>query len=43
MHFNSKAYYFFVNKLYFPKDPAGYLMDSLPGPFLSAIAPIFDY
>lgn len=32
MHFNSKAYYFFVNKLYFPKNPAGYLMDSPPGP-----------
>lgn len=33
MRFNSKAYYFFVNKLCFPKNPAGYLMDGLPGPF----------
>jgi len=32
MHFNSKARHFFVNKLCFPKNPAGYLMDSLPGP-----------
>ena len=23
MHFNSKVYYFFVNKLYFPKKPGG--------------------
>lgn len=43
MRFNSKVYYFFVNKLCFPKNPASYLMDSPPGPFLSAIAPIFDY
>lgn len=33
MRFNSKVYYFFVNKLCFPKNPAGYPMDSLPGPF----------
>ena len=26
MHFNSKARYFLVNKLYFPKNPAGYLL-----------------
>ena len=43
MRFNSKVYYFFVNKLCFPKNPAGYLMDSLPGLFLSATALIFDY
>lgn len=43
MHFNSKAYYFFVNKPCFPKNPAGYLMDSPPGPFSSATALIFDY
>lgn len=43
MHFNSKAYYFLVNKLCFPKNLAGYLMDSLPGPFSSATALIFDY
>lgn len=42
MRFNSKACYFFVNKHCFPKNPAGYLMDSLPGPFSSATAPIFD-
>ena len=33
MHFNSKPYYFFMNKLCFPKNPAGYRMDSPPGPF----------
>jgi len=33
MRFNSKAHYFFMNKLCSPKNPAGYLMDSLPGPF----------
>ena len=43
MRFNSKAYYFFVNKLGFLKNPAGYLLASLPGPFSSATAPIFDY
>jgi hypothetical protein len=43
MRFNSKACYFFVNKLCFPKNPEGYLMDSQPGPFLSATALIFDY
>lgn len=43
MRFNSKACYFFVNELCFPKNPAGYLMDSLPGPFSSVAAPIFDY
>ena len=43
MHFNSKAYYFFVNELCFPKNPAGYLMDSLSGPCLSVAAFIFDY
>lgn len=42
MHFNSKAYYFFVNKLCFPKNPAGYLIDSPPGQILSVTAPIFD-
>lgn len=31
MRFNSKAYYFLVNELCFPKNPAGYLMDSQPG------------
>ena len=34
MRFNSKACYFSVNKLCFPKNPAGYLMDGLPGPFV---------
>ena len=43
MHFNSKARHFFVNKLCFPKNPAGYLMDSLPGLCSSATALIFDY
>jgi len=44
MRFNSKACYFFVvNKLCFPKNPAGYLMDGLPGLFSSATALIFDY
>lgn len=43
MHFNSKACYFFVNILCFPKNPAGYLMDSPPGLFLSVTASIFDY
>ena len=42
MHFNSKAYYFFVNKLCFSKNPEGYLMDSPPGLFSSATALIFD-
>lgn len=41
--FNSKACYFSVNKLCFPKNPAGYLMDSLPGPFMPVAAFIFDH
>lgn len=43
MRFNSKAYCFFVNKLCFPKNPAGYLVDRPPGLFLLATALIFDY
>ncbi len=34
MRFNGKAYYFFVNKLCFPKNPAGYPMDSRRVPFV---------
>lgn len=43
MHFNSKAYYFFVNELCFPKNPAAIFCDSPPGQMLSITAPIFDY
>lgn len=43
MRFNSKACYFFVNKLCFPKNPAGYPNGWQAGSFLSIAAPIFDY
>lgn len=43
MRFNSKARYFFINKLCFPKNLEDYLVDSPPGLFLSATALIFDY
>ena len=41
MRFNSKACYFFVNKLCFPKNPAGYLMDGLPVPFYVCFSTYF--
>jgi len=43
MHFNGKAYYFFVNKLCFPKTRRAIQSDDPPGPFSSATALIFDY
>lgn len=43
MSFNSKACYFFVNELCFPKTRRAILCDSPPGQMLSVTVPIFDY